>query len=923
MSKEQKFYNILQDLFVGAKLEGDSGYVNLMNIKTDYFNKIKIKIEEEIRRKFGNTKPEDLYDKLYTFFDSYFSDGGTIFFSSTPSYKNIYAKVYSDREDVSLFWKTSKLYYVKSEANYRTIENLQLNGDPEIAFDFNFDASLLKHKKANEKKELEFYFVGTQKRANKKVIKFKVIYKNDNKYDKLKEILDTKDKPKIIKYVLENSEKLDKKITFKNDGLDIKIIYKKNGRNFVKAELLIQDNQDLLGGITVEPAISDTNDIEKYLRLKSIILSAENIEKAFKVYKKQTEIDYFIHKDAKGFLREQFDLYMYQNLTGNMETVFDQDNLTRFKKIKEIAYLAIDYIGNFEDELKKIWLKPKFVRKSNYVVTLDRLENKTDGMKVIENILKHKGMKDQIAEWQELGIAKESFDKKEIIKDNKLNKNWEKLPVDTKYFKDLEIEIIGLFDSLDYELDGRLIKSDNFQALNTLLPKYKEQVQTIYVDPPFNTGNDFIFIDNFQNSTWLSLMDNRIELAKSFLKEEGNFYLHLDHISEHYSKILLDKYFGPDNFKAKITWNTGENISGFKSQAMNWIRQADFIHYYSKSDKYFFCKVYELLDKSIKDFGWLDILGEDKNNLFIEKWVEGVFKKIKVDQKVKAKGTIWNDIYSFQYSEPRITESLSFVSNQKPENLIRRIVQSSSEFNNIVFDFFMGSGTTCAVCQKINRKWIGVDMGDFFNEVYLDEVEINKNGSTKTGTNAEDIEEGKENNKNIIDNPAIVRILSETKNKARVIMKKIGSLGRMKIVLKGDKEFRAIHSPVIRKPHLSKDVDWQGGGFFKYYELEQYEDALKRAVYNPIDDKLENIDFSFSEKQARVALDIDLKKEKARFVFEKLYPDVDIPETISNLFGKKIKKISKDKVLFEDESEVDLNNLDFEKYEPLKKLIYW
>jgi hypothetical protein len=118
-------------------------------------------------------------------------------------------------------------------------------------------------------------------------------------------------------------------------------------------------------------------------------------------------------------------------------------------------------------------------------------------------------------------------------------------------------------------------------------------------------------------------------------------------------------------------------------------------------------------------------------------------------------------------------------------------------------------------------------------------------------------------------------------------------------------------------------TDYQGGGFFKYYELEQYEDALKRAAYNPTEKKLESIDFSLSEKQARVALDINLKKEKARFVFEKLYPDVDVPETISNLFGKNIKKISKDKVVFEDGSEVDLNNLDFEKYEPLKKLIYW
>ena len=417
MTKEQKFYNILQDLFVGAKLEGDSGYVNLMNIKTDYFNKIKVKIEEEIKKNFGDNKPEDLYDKLYTFFDSYFSDGGAIFFSSTPSYKNIYAKVYSDREDVSLFWKTAKLYYVKSEANYRTIENLRLNGDPEIAFDFHFDTSLLKHKQANEKKELAFYFIGTQKRAGKKVIKFRVIYKNDNKYDKLKDILDIKDKSKMIKYILENIEKLNKKIIFQDNGLDLKIINEKGGRDFAKAELLIQDNQDLLGGITIEPGISDISDIEKYLRLKSIILGTEHIEKAFKVYKKQTEIDYFIHKDAKGFLREQFDLYMYQHLTGNMETVFKQDVLARFKKIIDIAYLAINYIGNFEDELKKIWLKPKFVRNSNYVVTLDRLADKKGGVDVINKILKHKGMKDQIEEWGKLGIVKKDFKAKEILDD--------------------------------------------------------------------------------------------------------------------------------------------------------------------------------------------------------------------------------------------------------------------------------------------------------------------------------------------------------------------------------------------------------------------------------------------------------------------------------------------------------------------------
>jgi len=876
MTKEQKFYNILQDLFVGAKLEGDSGYVNLMNIKTDYFNNIKVKIEEEIRKKFGDTKPEDLYDKLYTFFDSYFSDGGSIFFSSTPSYKNIYTKVYSDREDVSLFWKTSKLYYVKSEANYRTIENLQLNGDPEITFDFHFDASLLKHKKANEKKELAFYFVGTQKRANKKVIKFKVIYKNDNKYDKLKEILDTKDNPKIIKYVLENSEKLDKKITFINDGLDLKMINEKGGRNFVNAELLIQDNQDLLGGVTVEPAISGTSDIEKYLRLKSIILNAENIDKAFKVYKKQTEIDYFIHKDAKGFLREQFDLYMYQYLAGSMETVFDQDNLTRFKKIKEIAYLAIDYIGNFEDELKKIWLKPKFARNSNYVVTLDRIIHKKNGIEVIGEIIKHEGMDKQIAEWQEFEIVDKKFDKKVIVKDSKLSIDFQYLPIDTKYFKNLEIKILELFDNLDEELDGRLIKSDNFQALNTLLPKYKEQVQIIYIDPPFNTGSDFEYIDTFQDSTWLTLMENRLVISRDFLKDSGSFYLHLDHNANYLGRQLLNFTFGEENFKNEIIWRIGW-VSGYKTQVDAFVRNHDTVFFYAKNKpKVFFDKP----NSKVPYFSFSKDTVEDETKSIIQKWhiskdeirnfkitiisQKGIVYKLGLvgkEGKYNIEDT-WNCNEYEELNSNKIKRNANeYTPNgaeitQKPEELLYRIINLSSNQNDIILDYFSGSGTTVSLAKKLNRKFIGVEMGDYF---YTD----------------------------------ILFRMKQTVGGIKVGISKLGL------------------------------TDYQGGGFFKYYELEQYEDALKRAVYNPLDEELENIDFSLSEKQARVALDIDLKKEKARFVFEKLYPDVDVPETISNLFGKNIKKISKDKVVFEDESEVDLNNLDFEKYEPLKKLIYW
>jgi len=917
-NKEQKFYSILQDLFVGAKLEGDSGYVNLMNIKTDYFNKIRERIKKEVKAKFGENQPEDLFDKLYTFFDSYFSDGGAIFFSSTPVYKNIYAKVYSDREDTALFWKTAKLYYVKSEANYKTIENLSIDSDPEIAFDFAFDASLLKHKQANEKKELEFYFLGTQKRGGKKIVKFRVLYKNDNKYTKLQEILKIKDKAKIIKHLLENIEKLKSpKIVLLNSGLDFAKLSDKGARDKAKIEFIVSDNKDLHGSVSVEPAISEIGEIEKYLKLKGVNLSSEEIEKAFRIYKKQTEIDYFIHKDAKGFLREQFDLYIYQHLAGSMDTVFSQESLDRIKKIKDIAHLTIDFIGNFEDELKKIWLKPKFARNSNYVLTLNRIADKKGGLGIIAKILKYKGLNNQFAEWLELGIVDKKFNPKEIIKNEKLNNDWQFLPIDTKHFKDLEIEIIDLFDNLDEALDGRLIKSDNFQALNTLLPKYREQVQTIYIDPPFNTGDDFAYIDKFQDSTWLSLMENRLELAKYFLNSQGSYFVNLDENADFYGRILLNR-LNLEEVK-KITFDTNAtkdeeaDLFGYKSFGNNFALKSSTL-YFCKNKESKFYKLWKP-NRNITNLniGWLDLIAlpkKDRNKFnkiedfdyFVEKYKNGnlEYQKVDINEKIYPVSDIWNDIYSFTQSEMRISENLSFTT-QKPENFLRRVIQATSTKNDLILDFFGGSGTTFAVAQKLGRKWLGIEMGAHFYDFFED--------------------------------------WDKTQN---LSVKKLGMLGRLKNVLFGDQNFKAVDKE--RRSHLSKDINWQGGGFFKYYELEQYEDVLKRANYNPTEKELQKIDFNFSnlengertkkkkeidevfslsEKLADKGLEIDLKKEKARFVFEKLYPDVDVAETISNLFGKKIKKINKDKVVFEDDSEIDLNNLDFAKYAPLKKLIYW
>ncbi len=115
MSSEQRFYSALKDMFVGETLEGKSGFVNLMNLKSQYFSLIKPFIENKINSCTTDQNfRTELFDKLYTFFESYFNETGTPFLYKTQINKNINEKIYSDIEDTDLLCKTHKIYYVKS-----------------------------------------------------------------------------------------------------------------------------------------------------------------------------------------------------------------------------------------------------------------------------------------------------------------------------------------------------------------------------------------------------------------------------------------------------------------------------------------------------------------------------------------------------------------------------------------------------------------------------------------------------------------------------------------------------------------------------------------------------------------------------------------------------------------------------------------
>jgi len=623
------------------------------------------------------------------------------------------------------------------------------------------------------------------------------------------------------------------------------------------------------------------------------------------------EIDFFIHKDAKSFLEEQFNIYLYNYLFKDSEIEFNKWNIERLEQIKAIKttiFETIELISKFENELRAIWLKPKFVRKSRYIISLKTLKKllEKDVYKevlnsVIQNLSNMQYYNDLVFSIKDIykkPLEKIYIDKIEFVNnefkfssvkvfsdEKKFNEYLEKnenekqcnsiiydrdntidgfyasytknnivntlsiedMYIDTKYFTEeftnKLLEAISKNNNIEECIDGTLIKSDNFQALNTILSKYKESINLVYIDPPFNTGADFAYKDKFRDSTWLTLLENRLDYIKKLLHIDGSLYLHLDHNCNYIARQLLEEKF-PNTFRREIIWNTSPSPSGFKTKALNFVRQHDTIFYMANSENPTFNKLYRTQEED-KSIGWLDPILENEQ-LFIEKYVDGELKKEPIGEvSTLAIGDVWNDIYSMMFTQNMTRENWSEQNTQKPENLLRRIIQTSSNKGDTILDFFAGSGTTLVSAHKLKRKWIGVEMGEFIEKI---------------------------------------------------------TLKRLKTVLVGD-----------IKPKLTQDLNWNGGGFIKYYELESYEDVLSKAHYSLNKETL--IDLYQSEKLAND--NVINKNSNIKLNIDEIYNDIDIFETISNITGFRIKKIHEEKCIFLDKDKeilIDKNNLNFSDY---------
>lgn len=272
---------------------------------------------------------------------------------------------------------------------------------------------------------------------------------------------------------------------------------------------------------------------------------------------------------------------------------------------------------------------------------------------------------------------------------------------------------------------NKIFWGDNLQVMSHLLKEYRGKIKLVYIDPPFDSKADYKkridirglgqaisdsssfeekqYGDIWTNDEYLQFMYERLLLIRELLTSDGSLYIHLDEKRSHYVKIILDEVFGSDCFKREIVWST-KTSSGFKAAANNWVRTHDTIFYYSKGKTESFNKQYWEYGEEYKArFRKIDENGRqyrDDRGSGVRQYLD--------ELKGIPMGDVWDDIMSFQQAATS-TELLGYPT-QKPEKLVERIILASSNPGDIVFDCFMGSGTTQAVAMKLGRRFIGADI---------------------------------------------------------------------------------------------------------------------------------------------------------------------------------------------------------------------
>ncbi|MFO9228345.1 site-specific DNA-methyltransferase [Legionella pneumophila serogroup 1] len=299
---------------------------------------------------------------------------------------------------------------------------------------------------------------------------------------------------------------------------------------------------------------------------------------------------------------------------------------------------------------------------------------------------------------------------------------------------------------------NHLIWGENLLVINSLLKEFAGKINLIYIDPPFATGQDFSYTVNIgdknditkapsvieikaYNDTWgkgfnsyLQMMYERLLLMKDLLSYNGSIYVHCDWRVNSFVRLLLDEIFGRENFLNEIIWKRRTNTVKAISKKFSTNSDTIFIYRKNKDDYVFNIQYEEYPEQYYNRFKYEDKNGRYRWNVMATyskerleklqsegkiKFSSGAkhpsFKQYLHELKGRPVENIWSDINIINAMS---NERLGYAT-QKPEKLLERIILASSNPNDLIADFFCGSGTTLTVAERLNRKWIGCDLSRF------------------------------------------------------------------------------------------------------------------------------------------------------------------------------------------------------------------
>lgn len=553
---QAKLQNKLRELFQLNEPDLDFGFYRVMHAKAKEVNAFLVeRLPQEIKAAFASSGGEaeaDVYDHLYHFFERYYDKGDFVSLRylkrETDHAAAAYAIPYGG-EEVKLHWANADQYYIKTGENFSH---------------FAFDA--VRHPEIAKLDEMARMAANVPASCR---VRFEIVEADEGDHGNIKQGKDRF-------FILHAAKPCETKDGTTVVSFEYREDPEQSGPSAKWQEKRRAEALDALKGKVPDLLFFDVNGGDKKKGMRPLL------DVYLKRYFARNTADYFIHKDLGGFLRRELDFYIKNEMIALDDVAAAQPEtvakwLGKVQVFRRIANEIIDFLAQLEDFQKKLWLKRKFVVQCDYCLTMDRVPEDLRA-EVFANAA-------QRAEWERLGfdcserpaaVQGELAGVGSAPRADRIDARM----VDTKFFDEaFKQKLLAAVDDFDEQCDGVLIHGENFGAMRLLDGCYRGRVKSVFIDPPYNTGDDgFPYKDKYRSSSWMSMLTDRIRLSYPLLSENGLFACHIDEHEHKTLEYILDSVFADGNFGPMI-WDKRNP----KGDVLGLAAQHEYVHYAAKS----------------------------------------------------------------------------------------------------------------------------------------------------------------------------------------------------------------------------------------------------------------------------------------------------------------------------------------------------